>query len=1085
MAQRVVSYESGYQFLAPGSVVDGSHCVILEENQRVVSNQDGFQSLQVGSVIDGTTCVVLDPGQQVVSWNDGYLSCAPGSHVDGSNCLVLDLDARIVSYEDGYQTCKVGNRPDGTHCVLLQPGERVVSYESGYQSLAPGSIIDGSHVIILGPGQRVVSYEDGYQSLAPGSVVDGTHCVVLNEGDRVVSWQEGFTTLAPGSVVDGSNCVILGEFQRVVSWNDGYLTCKIGSRVDGVNCLILDEGQHVASWEDGFQTCKVGDKPDGVHCIVLSEGQRVVSWDDGYKTCKPNSYIDHTHCLVLEAGQRVASWDTGYTTCSVGSVIDGTHCLVLNRDDRVVSEMHGYALLTPGDVVDHTSCIVLDMGLAAESGVLQPDEYYVATAQPNASVVVLPSVGNVNFSGNPVNGVPSAFTLGGWVRLTVEGTPQVLFDAPGQFQIAVTADRFVTAEFLAAPEGNSVTSDFQIEYGKWHYIAVAFAGGSAQDGTGALSVFLDGAPKHGTVSTGAGALEGDCTLGIEGQPTSVEFASWEIWSTALAADILAFPTWGTPLPGDPETDGLVVVLDFTHEQVTSTNPGISVTVPEHKVVRACLAMNGGGSAALATPGAYAIGGPGRWSLMTWVKVPELPASAGPFVIYQATQPDTNSPDSPGATLTIQIGSGAQQTLEVVAADSGSGTNVLISQPCSVTDWTNIAVGYDTSVLRLYRNGERIAISDRVTFGAGFTNQRIAVAGTDGATTWAGSLQGLSIWNRQIATDEMVGQMDLMDSQVQGLQALFPFFVDLRDMVSGTLLQATNGGLANEEEEAKTSESAHKPISRREVQSRGAAPGEPTLLQHGEYWALADRLGITSELDKSAVQLEMDEFMELFGVEQAFPTVPDSVRGDLYEGFRRDLQLGYEMRARGVREGSLEVRHGGDTTRFYYHTLNGPLEVYRSNLPLTADEVWTITIVLDVLFMIFAFAGVSITPTTIRRATRGRIIGRVLARCFQVSQSAQATTSGALLVVANIVNALNNVGLLVSILWNVISYSWWTLFFCLGSLILSALALIVQPQSIGWRIANVGIAVGTLIWDISQKPGRNSQLESEDASRSPS
>ncbi|MEO1726648.1 MAG: hypothetical protein AAFR95_06430 [Bacteroidota bacterium] len=166
-------------------------------------------------------------------------------------------------------------------------------------------------------------------------------------------------------------------------------------------------------------------------------------------------------------------------------------------------------------------------------------------------------------------------------------------------------------------------------------------------------------------------------------------------------------------------------------------------------------------------------------------------------------------------------------------------------------------------------------------------------------------------------------------------------------------------------------------------------------------------------------------------------------------------------------------------------MNGPLEVYRSNLPLTADEVWTITIVLDVLFMIFAFAGVSITPTTIRRATRGRIIGRVLARCFQVSQSAQATTSGALLVVANIVNALNNVGLLVSILWNVISYSWWTLFFCLGSLILSALALIVQPQSIGWRIANVGIAVGTLIWDISQKPGRNSQLGSEDASRSPS
>jgi hypothetical protein len=75
-----------------------------------------------------------------------------------------------------------------------------------------------------------------------------------------------------------------------------------------------------------------------------------------------------------------------------------------------------------------------------------------------------------------------------------------------------------------------------------------------------------------------------------------------------------------------------------------------------------------------------------------------------------------------------------------------------------------------------------------------------------------------------------------------------------------------------------------------------------------------------------------------------------------------------------------------------------------------------------------------------------------------------------MVVGNVINILSNGGVLLSIFWNIITYSWWDLVFVGLSMLASILSLVIAPASVGWRLANTGVALANLVYDLTQKPG---------------
>jgi phospholipase C len=361
---RVVSWQDGFQSVAPGNVVDGSNCVVLQPGQFVVSKEDGFQTCTVGERVDGHNCVILTEGQRVVSWDDGYQTCKPGSVVDGSHVVILEAGQFVVSMDDGFQTCRKGAVVDGTTCVVLNAGDRVASNHDGFKTCKPGTPIDNRTCVILRAGQRVVSYQDGYLSCPFLEVVDGSDTVILDADQKVVSYESGYQTCKPGNIYDGQRTIILGGGDRVVSWETVFQSLQPGSVVDGSNVIVLHADQRVVSTEDGFQTCRLGRRVDNQYCVILNAGERVASWDGGvYQWCNAGSYVDGSNVVILKPGQRVVSSDTGFTACSAGSRVDGANVVIVDADQRVVSwDGGGYVWCRPGSYVDGSNVVVLDAG---------------------------------------------------------------------------------------------------------------------------------------------------------------------------------------------------------------------------------------------------------------------------------------------------------------------------------------------------------------------------------------------------------------------------------------------------------------------------------------------------------------------------------------------------------------------------------------------------------------------------------------------------------------------------------------------------------------------------------------------------
>jgi hypothetical protein len=82
---------------------------------------------------------------------------------------------------------------------------------------------------------------------------------------------------------------------------------------------------------------------------------------------------------------------------------------------------------------------------------------------------------DLSLTGRAVGGVPAAFTVGGWLRLTPQQShpaSTTVFGSTSQFQIPFDDQGILSAAFV---EGQgSVISDVSLNDGNWHYVAVSY-----------------------------------------------------------------------------------------------------------------------------------------------------------------------------------------------------------------------------------------------------------------------------------------------------------------------------------------------------------------------------------------------------------------------------------------------------------------------------------------------------------------------------------------------------------------------------------------------------------------------------------
>lgn len=691
-----------------------------------------------------------------------------------------------------------------------------------------------------------------------------------------------------------------------------------------------------------------------------------------------------------------------------------------------------------------------------------PESYsFVSSLDGTAAVGTFSTMNQVNFSGYTINNVSPAFTIGGWVRLTQQGQDVAIFASSLQFAVRIRSDGYVRATFISQPT-TEVLSAVSIADNNWHYVAASFS--PLQEGSGTLTVFIDGAPNGAVVTIPTSVPStSPCTLGDEYDWPYLEIASWEIWKVAFPTDVMEVPVWGAPSMSGlgPDMSILVAAFDFASPTMTSSNPAVSFTAAGRGKVWPCLRMTNGN--ALPNPEiAFPIGNSGAWSILTWVKVPA--AFSGQFIPYLAGGTSTPG-EHPEFRIHIDMSTGAS-LVQVIRSVPPDNPQILLSAPYDLTSWSHIAVTFDQQVLKLYVNGTLIATSASLSLTDIFVTSAIGLSSPPG-DAWSGSLQSLSIWNQELNATQITADMGWIESDSAGLVAFFPFLTDAVDTVNGVALTVSGGALTSDIQVVPGGTTVFQQPDERFIERTNCGV-KNMIVQPQDYWEIAAREGIQIQArsQNEIAELDLQEWYNSPYFDVAEPT-----RSKLIAEFDRNFQLAKALRQRGIKTGQTEAKIENGHTVFYYHTLNeGPVEVYREEVELTPLEVWYITIVFDVLFLIFAMFGVFTTPNGIRTAmNRGRRISRLFQQIGVTLQNAPPGVSGAMVVVGNIINILNNAGTLFSIIWDIVTASWWDIIFVCVSLIISILSIIFLPASYGWRLANLGVAVGTLAYDLTQKP----------------
>jgi hypothetical protein len=706
---------------------------------------------------------------------------------------------------------------------------------------------------------------------------------------------------------------------------------------------------------------------------------------------------------------------------------------------------------------------------------MTPNQYTFAGSTSGTQASIITGL-NVNFSGTTVSGVQSQFTVAGWIRISPPlGSALQVFGADG-FSLFIGTDGRLGAFIMQG----AISTDVQIVDNDWHYIAVAFQGDPSQSG-GSISMYIDGFPKEQQISSTATQNGAQCTLGTGG----IEFASWEIWDRALPSqDLLPppeqpvalmtpeDPKWYPPREGSDEYSGLIVAFDFADGQVTSSNPAVSIVVPEFWTYRPVVGTrydDQGSSLSTPSQTPVAIGevDPNNgesvdWSLLAWVSVPS-PASMS---LLQRLAPDGDSlnidinrtdsllPPPPNSFVLSSSENDGVRTVTVPWPPGPSG------------EWTHVAVVYSqTTMASIYFNGE-LATTQPLkvpNLHGGITLFAVAA----GASSDDCFMQGLSVWARALNVDEIrqFSNSATLASDTPGLQISCDLMNDFTNAVDGLqLLHSPGVELIVQQQKANNVAAVHSPLAQRDSQ--------PTRAENdSSYAALAKKHGIDlrAPLDAASATPDQKKLTDWF--ENTFLSgLPPATADPIRQEFGRNLRVATDFRSRGVHPGRTEIRTAQNQTAVYFHEAGGPREIYRSDqvlddnlLPLIAN------VVLDCLILGATIFGVSIRRSDASRQllqSRFRpVLGAMFPQSAQTTELLKEAATAPLAICGAVFNALASGGFLWSLVWESISGSWWSITWAVLSFVAGLLTLVLGAgASLAWRVAQALNAIANLVAD---------------------
>ncbi len=684
-----------------------------------------------------------------------------------------------------------------------------------------------------------------------------------------------------------------------------------------------------------------------------------------------------------------------------------------------------------------------------------------AFQQPGQAVVAtLDSSIPLNMSGQVITGSPgvvpqpSVFTVGGWIRLVTNGIQTTVFSAAGQFELNLTNQGFLCAQFI---EGSGVTSDIAIQDTDWHFVACTFLQDPDHASTGVLSLYLDGsATATGLVTGSSATATSDWSLGVGDR--GLEVVSWCLWSTPLSGEEVDAPFWGEPAGGISQ-DGLLAAYDFAGGTAVDVGGnGYAVTASALMWHTPCLQLSQATLTAAASDG-LAPGGPEPFSMLVWADVD------------QGYQPIVSS-GSQGAGVEIVLEDGQ------VSAYWGNG----ITLTHAVTPgWHHIGLVFDGTTGNLYLDGSIVETTGAPSLPAVTPN---FVVGGSLATSQTGSiyLQGLSVWTTALTQaqvqDYMTGDAPF---GVAGCVGFFPFTDIGEDALANTVTFApmtSNGQAIVFDLETVVGQSEL-------AQASGQAAARVTAYAaHGDAAsALADEAGrllrftdlkrMAQALPESAMPAVDDPLVTsaVQWYEGFLTTLPTELADRLRAEFTDNLRLGMAHADSGSKAGRFELRTEGDQTVTYYHGAQGPVEVGRMEGTLSPYLMWVVTIFIDIASIFAAMFGILTTAAKVTKAVGlfDDLYPGIGAAAANVPANATATQR-ATTAIWNVLQFLWEWKSIGTLIWNIIKASWWSVAFTVASLVAQVAALIATG---GWliavKVAQMAIAIGNLVKDLLLMP----------------
>jgi len=707
-------------------------------------------------------------------------------------------------------------------------------------------------------------------------------------------------------------------------------------------------------------------------------------------------------------------------------------------------------------------------------------QYSSVTPDLHSDYDPLGDLSPVNFSGAPgPDGSPAQWTMGGWVRLKPQPTKSYQVCTPyGKGGVVIFAINYLqTGELVAGFAGQpQVRSTITLADNVWHFIAVSYFGNAlGQTGQDRLRLYVDGSLLDDAVGNGPNtpaAGYNKAALGdVNWRDTTLDFATWAVWSVAETDESIDAPSWDEDFDGD-NMAGLVRAVRFSIGAVYTLNAGggwvmapaprdwgFNWNTPCLQLVKDWPAPSGPSNPLTA------------WTVMGWLQV----QSARGGMAYCFSHPATGTTSCGFAYDSAKNQLSPYACAHYFSSPPPQALTIGSPIPGAGNAWHFFAFVRNGSKFTMYCDGQ-VQFQDGLIFPAELTPDLFV--GPNNNLLDMLYVQNVSIWNSALYGNDLLMKAQLATYAFEpGCIGWFAFDADMGDSVSGaSLVYGANGATVGEIKSPVVDAPISDETRRRFARPAAAIDPAAQVMRYKDYVALARQHGIDPSAEPNSNMKRDPEFVQSvtwFDGMLAGANLTGPLADRLKDRFARNLAAGIQLDqvAPGAGRVTLGERDGVPTV--FYGSPSGlvPIGALPAELVRTdgIDMAPYIAVFLDIVGLVVAVIGVVVAIGAYERIV-AQFRNRIVEICTRIKDAWNASLPG----VDNAIVSFRGIATFFMATKTVSAFFksvflgggfWWTLL-QVGLAIVQLIALAVTGAALLLiRIALMVVAVGTLVKDV--------------------